>query len=884
MHDLFSFQRRNFLYQRINVLTEFGVLNEEIPDSITQNLNPYFEIRPYQAEAFERFIYCLREDFDGKSTPLHLLFNMATGSGKTLIMAGLILYLYEMNYRNFLFFVNSKNIIKKTKQNFLEPDTTKYLFDKEIYIQGKRVRIAEVENFDAVNEDDINICFTTIQQLHTDMNTERENALTYENFTAKRTILLADEAHHMNVRTRSQQELFESWENTVERIFKSNRDNLLLEFTATHDYENSEMIEKYQDKVIYRYDFKKFRDDGFSKDVVLVHSNLDLQDRVIQALILNYYKQRVAAKYQMQTKPVILFKAQKTIAQSLENEANFHKLISGLTGDQINRIRESEIDIVQRAFRFFNENGISSEELAQHLKSDFQERYCLSVNNESETETNQILVNTLEDKENPIRAIFAVQKLNEGWDVRNLFDIVRCYEPRDTRFNRPGQTTISEAQLIGRGARYFPFILAENCEGSDQPENNEKFRRKFDEDLDHELRVLEELHYHSINDSRYIYEIRTALREEGIIDEAVVTCKLTLKNDFKETDFYKYGVVWLNDRKTRDYQNVTSFADLADLSVRHRNHEHTIQTGYGGTTTAMEDSETHDTQNPDSWDVRLIDIEQNIVLSAIARNPFFKFASLKRYFPQLTSMHEFRTSENYLGGLAITFKGDLSQLEKNPREKLRACCDLLDKIEIEFRKQITDHEGTTRFHAEPIHAIFSDKTLKFSADNPRISHESRTFDEHFVRIKDWFAFKSLYGTSEERGLVRLLDRWIRESGGIYDYIYLLRNERHFSIYNFSDGRAFEPDFVLSLCETNGEPLAYQLFIEPKGKHLIQKDRWKEDFLKEICIECNNTFVVEDSKYRVIGVGYFYNHERENEFRAKFESVLENARQIQNQGG
>ena len=89
MPDLFSFQRRNFLYQRIDVLTEFGALNEEIPDSITQNLNPYFEIRPYQAEAFERFIYCLREDFDGKSTPLHLLFNMATGSGKTLIMAGI---------------------------------------------------------------------------------------------------------------------------------------------------------------------------------------------------------------------------------------------------------------------------------------------------------------------------------------------------------------------------------------------------------------------------------------------------------------------------------------------------------------------------------------------------------------------------------------------------------------------------------------------------------------------------------------------------------------------------------------------------------------------------------------------------------------------------
>lgn len=48
-------------------------------------------------------------------------------------------------------------------------------------------------------------------------------------------MLLADEAHHMSNKTESQQALFESWENTVEHIFKSNENNLLLEFTATHD-------------------------------------------------------------------------------------------------------------------------------------------------------------------------------------------------------------------------------------------------------------------------------------------------------------------------------------------------------------------------------------------------------------------------------------------------------------------------------------------------------------------------------------------------------------------------------------------------------------------------------------------------------------------------
>ena len=718
------------------------------------------------------------------------------------------------------------------------------------------------------------------------MTTEKENALTYESFADKKIVLLADEAHHMNVSTRSrsqsQLELLDSWENTVERVFYSNEDNLLLEFTATHDYENTGMVEKYRNKVIYRYDFKNFRDDGFSKDVTLVHSDLDLQDRILQALILNYYKKQVAVEYDIPLKPIILFKAQKTIAQSIENKENFHKLIDRLTESQINRIRSSEVEVVQRAFRFFDGRGLSSERLARDLNRDFQERYCLSVNNDAEKETNQILVNTLEDKDNPIRAIFAVQKLNEGWDVLNLFDIVRCYESRDTRFSKPGRTTISEAQLIGRGARYFPFTLPENGDEPYQPEDDDKFRRKFDNDLNHEIRVLEELHYHSVNDSRYISEIHTALRDEGIIDDDVEIRELKLKDTFKKTDLYKSGVIWLNKREERNYQNVKSFADLADLSVRQKNHVHTIHAGSGGETAVMENQEAEGIQDTDSRDIRVVDIEQNIIQAAIARKPFFQFASLKQYFPQLTSMREFATSRNYLGGLSITFRGDFRYLKENPLEKLTACCDLLDKIETELRKQITDYQGTTHFREESINEIFTDKTMKFSADNPRINADSRRFEEVFAEDKSWIAFNGLYGTSEERRLVELLSRWIKNAEETYEDIYLLRNERHFAIYNFSDGRAFEPDFVLFLRETNGKSTTYQLFIEPKGQHLIEQDRWKEDFLKEICTECNSRLLTENNKYRVIGVGYFYNSERENRFRDKFNRALKNAQNMQDE--
>ena len=69
--------------------------------------------------------------------------------------------------------------------------------------------------------------------------------------------------------------------------------------------------------------FKNYRDDRYSKDITLVHSDLDLQDRILQALILNQYKQQIAAKHRIQLKPVILFKAQKTIAQSRGEQGKF---------------------------------------------------------------------------------------------------------------------------------------------------------------------------------------------------------------------------------------------------------------------------------------------------------------------------------------------------------------------------------------------------------------------------------------------------------------------------------------------------------------------------------------------------------------------------------
>ena len=151
-------------------------------------------------------------------------------------------------------------------------------------------------------------------------------------------------------------------------------------------------------------------------------------------------------------------------------------------------------------------------------------------------------------------------------------------------------------------------------------------------------------------------------------------------------------------------------------------------------------------------------------------------------------------------------------------------------------------------------------------------------DEQFVANKGWYVFNANYGTSEEKAFVRMLDRQIDALKESYDGIYLIRNERHFKIYSFDDGRAFEPDFVLFLRQKDGNVLTYQIFIEPKGKYLKEHEKWKEDFLNEVTKEFEGKTLEfktqrKTQKYRLVGVP-FYNNQDENRFKESLSEVLE----------
>lgn len=828
----------------------------KLPSHIGDNLK--YNIRLYQEEAFKRYLYLEQENFDGKpDKPLHLLYNMATGSGKTMVMAGLILHLYAKGYRNFLFFVNSNNIIQKTKDNFLNPLSSKYLFSDKIIIDSQSILIKEVDNFEEADEQNINIKFTTIQQLHIDLNNTKENSLTYEDFENKKLVLIADEAHHLSAGTKSGN-LFGSWEDTVEKIHQSNFDNLLLEFTATLDYSSKEIVEKYQNKVLYKYDLAQFRIDKFSKEINLVRSHYEEEERILQALILNLYRQELATSHNVNLKPVILFKAKRTIKESEENKVKFHQLIEELSERKIEKIKNtSTVSIVQKAFQFFANKGISDNEIVNRIQRNFKEENCLSANNDSEAEKNQILLNTLEDENNPIRAIFAVQKLNEGWDVLNLFDIVRLYEGRDGNNNKPGKTTLSEAQLIGRGARYYPFALEV---GQDQ------YTRKYDDDISNDLKVLEELYYHTKEDSRYISELKKALVESGIYEdeENLVTKQLTLKLEYKKSEHYQKNYVFFNKKVPKNFHNIQSFSDLG---VKRTDYRHTLSSGIGRMSSAffeMENPVSND-EVVKGKDILLTNIPTHIIRFALSQNPFFYHDNLTHYFPHLNSIMDFIESKGYLGELKITFKGTHNRLQDITHfDYLQALNGLLQSIEAEIKGNSTDYEGS-EFIKKYVHQVFTDKEIRV-----RKGDEREDGQESLVANEPWYVYNANFGTSEEKSFIELFARKFESLQQRYEDIYILRNERELAIYD-KQGRRFEPDFLL-FCKQKEENIAYQVFIEPKGKHLIAHDKWKEDFLNEIA-EDKKLIEINSDKYLLTAVP-FYNYDNENEFRKVLEDVLE----------
>ena len=638
-----------FLYQKVDILKEEAI-SIDIPEIITKGLSKKIILREYQIEAFKSFLVYYENDKLKKNKQVHTLFHMATGSGKTVIMAGLILYLYTKGYKKFLFFVNQTNILEKTIENFTNPLSSKYLFNDVIEYLGNKINIKKVDNFSDNKTEDIEILFTTIQKLHIDLFEAKENSLTYDDFENNRIVFISDESHHVNSltkkTTKNEEESNRKWEYSVMNALIQNKNNIMLEFTATCDLKDANVNNKYKDKIVFNYSLVSFRESKYTKDFQNFATDTDLWTRTVIALVLSEYRKFLFADLKLNIKPVILLKSRK-ITESKSFYNNFFKKIKNLTSYELSNLESIGIDILSKAIHYFKQKDESLEILLHSIKNGFSQDTTLIINGTSDdNKEKQILVNSLEDISNPIRIVFAVDMLNEGWDVLNLFDIVRLYDTRQSsgKSGKIGSYTIKEAQLIGRGARYCPFVI----------EDEEfKFKRKYDNDVSNKNRILETMYFHSKNDSKYISELKQALIKTGLQSETPAIPEQKIKNKLKENDFYKKSLAFSNKKLLKDRKNI----DTIESNMRNKIYHYKVLTGNGNLIDLFHNDSANTSIKTNIKTIKFKEISLNILLGAIECFEELRFDNLKIKYPVLTSTKEFLTSDKFLGNskLEITY-------------------------------------------------------------------------------------------------------------------------------------------------------------------------------------------------------------------------------------
>ncbi|WQW38807.1 DEAD/DEAH box helicase family protein [Helicobacter pylori] len=816
----------------------------DLPTHITSNLKK--ELRDYQKKA----IYNYLEKRQSNPTQKHFMFEMATGSGKTLVMAGLILECYKQGYQNFIFFVNSTSILEKTKLNFTDSVSSKYLFSENININDENTEIKSINNLNESHNNAINIYFSTIQGLFSLFTKAKENAITLEDLKDQKLVFLADEAHHLNTETKkklndSEASEKRNWESVVKLALEQNKDNLLLEFSATIPNEKS-VKDKYKNLKAFTYTLKQFSEDKFCKNIYsLSYENKELETRFLGACVSSLYKELLAQHHNIENfKPCILFKSER-IEDSKENQERFNAFLENLSPlDLENFFHYSRNAFFKDAKNFFDKQNYTPN-LTALLQTKFKKSTQINTNNEKELEKGMPLLNSLEDRDNPKRVIFSVDKLNEGWDVLNLFDIVRLK-------NKASQKdTIKDAQLIGRGARYYPFSYNDF-----KPSRIEFYQRKFD--FSNPLSALERLDYHAIYDSEFIAKLNNELQDLGLgfVNEKQ-TIPLTPTKRFK--CYYAS-----NKREKNNNLFNKDYSDPVEATLKSL---HVPLFAFNVREKKVDFKEENKGDRTYYIPHTLDKIPLNYFLKALnLKNLDFK--TLKKAFTKHPFNNKVGFIEQYISHLKTNFHKD-QKFDDN-------------KILLKLAVYIIENLKDTLLKEQDKYEVSALELKEFETHNKSLSASELEKDIPFY---EWLLFKDMrkLDSDLERDFLDFINKNKELLNKKFKEWCVLRNDHFAELKVFCNienspfyAQGFEPDFILFAQTHEDEFLGFTCYMEAKGEHLEPSNAWKKEFLEMLE---NATLKSHNKKLHLKGLPFFTLHNLHNnkavngEFATAFHQIF-----------
>ncbi|GAA6859402.1 DEAD/DEAH box helicase family protein [Helicobacter pylori] len=775
------------------------------------------------------------------------MFEMATGSGKTLVMAGLILECYKQGYQNFIFFVNSTSILEKTKLNFTDSVSSKYLFSENININDENMEIKSINNLNESQTSAINIYFSTIQGLFSLFTRAKENAITLEDLKDQKLVFLADEAHHLNTETKkklndSEASEKRNWESVVKLALEQNKDNLLLEFSATIPKEKS-VKEKYENLKVIDYTLKQFSEDKFCKNIYsLSYENKELETRFLGACVSSLYKELLAQHHNIENfKPCILFKSER-IEDSKKNQERFNAFLENLSpSDLENFFNHSRNAFFKDAKNFFDKQKYTPN-LTAFLQTKFKKSTQINTNNEKELEKGMLLLNSLEDRDNPKRVIFSVDKLNEGWDVLNLFDIVRLK-------NKASQKdTTKDAQLIGRGARYYPFSYNDF-----KPSRIEFYQRKFD--FSNPLSALERLDYHAIYNSEFIAKLKKELQDLGLglIEKEKTTIPLTPTKNLK--CYYASN--------TKDKNKNLFNKDYTDPVEAKLKSLHVPLFAFGVREKKVDFKEENKGDTTYYIPHTLDKIPLNYFLKALnLKNLDFK--TLKKAFKKHAFNNKVEFIKEYISPLKTNFHKN-QKFDDN-------------KILLKLAVYIIENLKDTLLKEQDKPSVSALELKEFETHNKSLSASELEKDIPFY---EWLLFKDMRKLDSD--LERKFLDFINKNKEVLDKKFkewcVLRNDHFAELKVFCNiegpfyAQGFEPDFILFAQTHEDEFLGFTCYMEAKGEHLEPSNAWKKEFLEMLE---NATLKSHNKKLHLKGLPFFTLHNNKvanDEFTTAFNQTF-----------
>lgn len=405
-------QRRDELNKRLNI---------NYDSDLIEKISSDFDLRSPNKEGLRQLVFNLEGDYDPEITQV---LNLATGVGKTYLMAAFIEYLRCQGVSNVLVVTPGKIIQAKTVQNFA-PGSNKYIegspAPSDIVVPDNYTewvaRLNGSTMFSFGQENPILLFIFNIQQLIAPINIEGQTHGSTQDAIRRRPrkfdenagvlfdylkglddlVVIADESH-----------LYSESAAAFNSALKELKPAATIGLTASattddHVIYSYPLYQAIKDKYV-KAPVIAFRKDGY--DTSLESEEQQLQD----ALQLREIKQRYYDQY------------------SQQNNLNDVNAVIFVVCQDVNHA--TQVAELLRSPRFFN-----------------RELAVLQVDSKHDDEVTNRLLDNLDKPESPVRAVVSVNKLKEGWDVKNIAVIATL---------RAMASEILTEQTMGRGLR-LPF-------------------------------------------------------------------------------------------------------------------------------------------------------------------------------------------------------------------------------------------------------------------------------------------------------------------------------------------------------------------------------------------------------------------------------------------